>query len=412
MRVRSGGCSNTGNIKAYNEDYWGVDPSGYIFILADGMSSAGGGEIASSKTCQSVVRALLPNREKLGSLADDSKPDSRHTLISALKGAVIRSEREIYDAIEANPKLKGIASTCDLLFLANGSAFGTHIGNGRIYLLRGETGRQLTLDHNVYEYLRSQGVEESKLANYPHKNKLIRALGMSGGSDIDTLQVDLRQGDRIVMCSDGLHRYIQSPTHLAQLCQSMDPQSAAEFLCQYALDKGGEDNVTVICIEVSDPGARSSAIETDSKITALGNISFFCGLNYQEMLQIMPITFEQMVEPNTEIIREGDEGENFYMLVSGKCIVTSGGVKIATLEPGAAFGELSLLDRQPRSATITSLEKCKLLVIRASDFERLTQSGTLAVKLLWNVVHDLSERLRKSSDKIRNQGLELARRNL
>lgn len=407
MRVRSGGFSHVGMHKDQNEDYWGIDPSGYLFILADGMGGHAGGEVASRIACEGIVRALLPHREELGRLAEDAKPDSRQTLISALKGAIVKSERDIFDTAEGDPRLKGMATTCDLVFLINGIMYISHVGDSRVYLLRGETGRQLTVDHNVHEYLKAQGKTDMEIMGYPHREKLVRALGMSGGAEIDTLQLDLRQGDRIVMCSDGLHRYLIGPTQLAQLYGSMEPQRASEFLCQYALERGGEDNITVICVEISDPGSRTHAIETDSKITALGSISFFRELSYQEMLQVMPITFEQTIESGSVIIKEGDAGENLFILVEGRCAVSSGGVELATVEPGNAFGELALLDRQPRSATVTALERCRVLVIRSSDFEKLTHSGTLAVKILWNVVHELSERLRQSNEKMRIQGVKL-----
>ncbi|MFA5624320.1 MAG: cyclic nucleotide-binding domain-containing protein [Bradymonadales bacterium] len=407
MRVRSGGSSHVGLHKEHNEDFWGVDPSGYIFILADGMGGHAGGEVASRLACEGIVRSLLPHREELERLAEDAKPDSRQMLISALKGAIVKAERDIFDAAEADPRLKGMATTCDLLFLINGILYISHVGDSRVYLLRGETGRQLTLDHNVYEFLRAQGRSEEEIEGYPHRDKLVRALGMSGGAEIDTLQLDLRQGDRIVMCSDGLHRYLIGPTQLAQLYGTHDPQSAAEFLCEYALERGGEDNITVICVEISEPGTRKHALETDSKITALERISFFRQLSYQEMLQVMPITFEQTIEAGSIVIKEGDAGENLFILVEGRCGVSRGGVELATLEPGNAFGELALLDRQPRSATVTALERCRVLVIRSSDFEKLTHSGNLAVKILWNVVHELSERLRQTSEKMRMQGLKL-----
>ena len=125
------------------------------------------------------------------------------------------------------------------------------------------------------------------------------------------------------------------------------------------------------------------------------------------MLQIMPITFEKSFAAGEEIIHEGDVGEELFILVEGTCEVSNSGVKIAKLDVGSSFGELSLVDSQPRSATVRALEPSRVLVIRANDFERLTLSGALAVKLLWNVTHELSERLRKSSATIKRQGLML-----
>ena len=405
MRVRSGGFSYTSKASQINSEYWGIDPTGSIFVMASGLGT--NGDIASKSVCEDIVKSLLPHRTQLENMAADVRPDSRQMLMSSLCGAMIRAERNLYEKSEHEPGLKGLAATCDLLLLANGTVYINHVGNNRVYLLRGDTGRQLTIDHTVFEYLRAQGKNEEQIAHTSYKNRLIRALGMTGGAEVDTLQLDLRQGDRLVICSAGAYGFFQNATHLAQLYRYMDPQRAAEFLVNYAQEHGCDGDTSVICIEISDPGLRSSSLETDSRITALEQICFFRDLSYQEMLQVMPITFERTISPGTEIIHEGDVGEELYILVEGICEVTNSGVRLAKLEAGASFGELSLVDRQPRSATVRALDTCRVLGIRAADFEKLTISGSLAVKLLWNVTHELSGRLRESSETIRKQGLKL-----
>ncbi len=410
MRVRSGGSSSTARAQQQSGECWGIDPSGSFFVLASGLGNSAA--IASRQVCENIVKSLLPHRAQIEDMAADTRPDSRQMLMSSLCGAMIRSERTLVEMAEHSPQLKGMATTCDLLFLANGTVYVGHVGNNRLYLLRGDTGRQLTIDHTVYEYLRSQGKDDEQIAHASYKNKLIRALGMTGGAEIDTLQLDLRKGDRLVLASPGVWSCFLNATHLAQLYREMDPQRAADFLVDYALERGSEADASVICIEISDPGVRSSALETDSRIMALEQICFFRDLSYQEMLQVMPITFERVVAAGTEIIREGDVGEELYILVEGSCEVTNSGVTIARLDAGASFGELSLVDSQPRSATVRALEVSRMLVIRAADFEKLTLSGALAVKLLWNVTHELCERLRKSSETIRVQGLKLLKHNI
>jgi PPM family protein phosphatase len=404
MQVRAGGASEVGNVRDHNEDFYGVDPKGHIFVLADGMGGHASGEVASRLACEGIVRALLPHRDELVRMAQEGRPQSRQTLLAALRGAVIAAEQSIFDSISAEPSHKGMATTCDLVFLAAGSAFIAHVGDSRIYLLRGDTGRMLTMDHTVANFLRSQGKAEAEIRQHPHSEKLIRALGMSGGAESDTLQLDLRTKDRLVLCSDGLSRYLHSPMHLRQLYADKTPQEAADFLCQWAIRQGGEDNVTAICIEVLDPGARPDYVETDSRVSALGKLTFFQDLSYQEMLQIMPITYERRALPGDRIIAEGDDGEELFLLLDGACDVQTNGISIARVEAGQVFGELALVDRRPRSATVIATSTCRLLVLRRTDFEELTRSGALANKLLWNVINDLALRLRSATTRIVEQG--------
>ncbi|MBO4351167.1 MAG: cyclic nucleotide-binding domain-containing protein [Proteobacteria bacterium] len=403
MRVRSGGFSNAA--ETGNSEYWAIDPTGSFFVLSTGLAHHA--EISSQKVCEDIIKLLIPHRSQMAEMSADARPDSRQMLMSTLCGAMARAERSLFELAEQAAQYKDMAATADLLYLSNGSVYIGHVGYNRVYLLRGDMGRQLTIDHTVYEYLKSQGKSEEELARTAYKDRIVRALGMTGGADIDTLQVDLRKGDRIVICSYGVHRCIQNATHLAQLYRSMDPQRASEFLVNYAIEHGCTGEASAICIEISDPGLRSSSLETESRITALEQICFFRDLSYQEMLQIMPITFEKSFAAGEEIIHEGDVGEELFILVEGTCEVSNSGVKIAKLDVGSSFGELSLVDSQPRSATVRALEPSRVLVIRANDFERLTLSGALAVKLLWNVTHELSERLRKSSATIKRQGLML-----
>lgn len=404
MRVRSGGSSACAANLRECHAYWGIDPMGSFFVLTSGFGDQAA--FAGRCVCENVIHALLPHREQIENMASDSRPDSRKKLMDALCYAMTSAEQRLLESLK-NLNNAPLQATCDLIFLANGIAYMTHIGNGRIYLLRGDTGRQLTIDHTADEMARAQFRPVKDQNDAPYDAIPVRTLGSGENAQIDTLQVDLKQGDRLVMCNAGACQYFQNPTHLAQLYRTMDPQRGSEYLAQYAIDHGCVSCASVVCIEISDPGMRNGSLETDSRITALEQICFFRGLSYQEMLQIMPITFERVVDAGIQIIHEGDVGEELYILVEGKCEVSNRGVRIAMLDPGCSFGELSLVDRQPRSASVRAVEKTRVLVIRAVDFERMTLSGALAIKLLWNVTHELSERIRKSSETIRTQGAKL-----
>ena len=166
MRVRSGGYCNTS--ETGNSEYWAIDPSGSFFVLSTGLSDHA--STASQKVCEEIVKQLIPHRSQIAGMAADTRPDSRQMLMTTLCNAIAKGERGLFDMGEQSPNYKGMAATVDMLYLANGSVYIGHVGYNRIYLLRGDMGRQLTIDHTVYEYLKSQGKREEDLRNTAYKD--------------------------------------------------------------------------------------------------------------------------------------------------------------------------------------------------------------------------------------------------
>jgi PPM family protein phosphatase len=403
MQLRAFSATHIGKVKDQNEDFYFEDEQNGLFVVADGMGGHAAGEVASRMAVDVIAKALAPIAEELRELAALDTPDGRKQILARLEEAVRKADQTIYARAVAEPEKRGMATTVDVLLLAPGNAFIAHVGDSRVYLLRKGKGYQLTTDHSLANHLYAQGkLAPEEIERIPHKHALMRALGMAGGAQVDAIHLDILRGDRFVVCSDGLSTYFKANEDLLTLCSERTTQETAERLVGFANEKGGKDNITVIAIEIEDPEISRKTLETTQKIGLLQRIALFRDLSYQEMLQILPLTREYFAPADEVVIREGEPGGELFVLLEGGVDVESEGVNLTSLGPGSQFGELALVDDRPRSATVKTNAPSRLLVLRRNDFHDLTR-GELAPKLLWNLIFDISDRLRMTSWQLTEQ---------
>jgi serine/threonine protein phosphatase PrpC len=404
MNLLSFSATHIGKVKDQNEDFYYASENDGIFIIADGMGGHAAGEVASRMAVDVTLRSITAQREEISTLAAVDSSENRKRILAILETAVRQADEAIYARAKREPEKRGMATTIDVLFITNGSAFIAHVGDSRIYLLRNQQSFLLTTDHTLANHLHSQGkLSPEEIEKIPHKSALMRALGMSSGTQIDVVHIDLLRGDRFLLCTDGLSHYFKANQDVLSLWGESTSQEIAEDMIKFSNDKGGRDNTTIILVSVDDPGVSQKHVETTQKIRLLQHISLFRDLSYQEMLQLLSLTQEVNAIKDQVLIKEGESGEELYILLSGSVEVSAENVNITVLGPGSQFGELSLVDDRPRSATIKALETSRLLVLRRSDFRQLTRTGDLAPKLLWNLIFNISERLRNTSWQLTEQ---------
>lgn len=402
MKLRAFGATDIGKVKENNEDSHFVDAPNGVFIVADGVGGHAAGETASKLAVDTVVERVLPWVDKLRELASTDTPEGRRDVLALLEDAVRLADQRIFDRANEDPhRYRGMATTLDVLLVTPGGAFIAHIGDSRVYLVRGGAVTLLTTDHTIENLFLKEGkLTPDEIARMPRKNALSRALGL-GGAQVDVLYLDVLSADRFLLCSDGLSRYLGEGDLTRLVNQGVSMQSAAGFT-RFANDRGGKDNVTAVLVLVDEPGALQQRFETTRKIGLLRRTALFANLTDQEMLRVLPVTVEIALPPGKEVVREGEPGDELFVLLEGKVEIESGGVLLTTLGPGAQFGEQALVDSLPRSATVRTTEASRLLRLRRRDFEILTK-GELASKLLWNLVHALSQRLRTTSWQLSEQ---------
>lgn len=233
--------TDTGLVRTSNEDNLRVVPDLAFFAVADGMGGHRAGEVASGTALQVMERELI---KRLGSGEEPG---------SALSKAVKEANRSILELSGRNPELAGMGTTITacLATRANELLIG-QVGDSRAYLIRGDGIVQLTEDHSlVQELVRNGGISEEQAFVHPQRNVLTRAVGTDYSLEVDLYRVGYRPGDLLLLCTDGLTGYLRPPDLLLTVRSAPDLEAAVQALLEKALRAGGNDNITIILVELS-----------------------------------------------------------------------------------------------------------------------------------------------------------------
>ena len=182
---------------------------------------------------------------------DKSKGYDENRLVTSIKLANLR----IHEAAQRDPKLRGMGTTVVGIVMVDEGALIAHVGDSRVYRLRGGKLEQLTEDHSLLnDYIKMKKLSPEEIAAFPHKNVIVRALGMKESVKVD-IQLDKpMSGDVYLLCSDGLCGPVTDADLEDVLRTTPDLQSAASKLIQKANSNGGPDNITVVLAKVMGLG--------------------------------------------------------------------------------------------------------------------------------------------------------------
>jgi serine/threonine protein phosphatase PrpC len=397
MDFRYWAGTDIGRKRTHNEDNYLIDKNLNLFVVADGMGGHASGEVASAIAVH-AVRDVLHDARDIVDAYDDDDPSCHIEICTLLEYAVHIACEEIYQKALQEPEKRGMGTTLVLLLLIEERGFIAYVGDSRIYLTRGGAVYQLTEDHSLVNELvrkgkmRADEFEGSPYANF--KNAMTRAVGVYENVEVDTLDFDVIPGDCFLLCSDGLSEYVDD-TDIINTIALPDTDDIPGRLIELANTRGGKDNITAVVVQVPADESSDRAAEVNLTLDTLKKIPLFSRLSYQQLVRIMNVTRQKPIAEGQVICREGESGEEMFLIVRGKIGLTKDGVTITELGPGSHFGEMSLVDASARSATATVVEAGKLLTMSRHDFyEILRKEAPLAVKLLWSLVRVLAERLR------------------
>lgn len=246
MQIESAACTHVGRRSNNEDSYCAVEPIG-CFAVADGMGGYEGGEVASRVAIEALERFYRRNAsddDVTWPFAIDPALDPGQNMVTTgvrLADASVAAQR--------TGRLSSMGSTVATLVVREGRVVVGHVGDSRVYRVRGGRLEALTRDHSLYEEMLAMGTKVGPRSEFPHANVITRALGLKGPVRVDTRVERTRVGDVFLLCTDGLYDGV-SPERMAAVLSTMTARAAAPTLVQEAFVNGSKDNITAVVVAV------------------------------------------------------------------------------------------------------------------------------------------------------------------
>lgn len=238
MRIEVGSATDIGRVRERNEDSILVDPP--LYVVADGMGGHRGGDVASQVAVETMEAAAAA--------------EGRRSLAEQVRLA----NSAVWERSAEDQRLSGMGTTLTAARVDGSTLLLAHVGDSRAYLMRDGVLEQLTDDHTlVARMVRSGEITPAEADVHPHKNVMTRALGTEEEVEVDEDSIALLDGDRFLLCSDGLTGMVTEDQIQAILENSDQPQQAADRLVKAANRAGGIDNISVVVIDAIDEDGES-----------------------------------------------------------------------------------------------------------------------------------------------------------
>lgn len=232
MKLVAGAFTHEGRSRSLNEDSHVIDERLLLFAIADGMGGHKGGEVASQTAIEALRAAVAGGR--------------------SINDAITMANSAVIERAHGRPELAGMGTTMTAAVVAGGRQLLIgHVGDSRAYLLHGGELRRLTQDHSLVEELVRDGrLTPEQAESHPRRSIITRALGVDAEVDVDLYTVEVTPGDRVILCSDGLTTMVRERDIERIARADPDAQRASEALVDAANEAGGEDNITVVVLDV------------------------------------------------------------------------------------------------------------------------------------------------------------------
>lgn len=250
LRRTAFGDTDVGRRRVSNEDAFGLDTDAGVFIVADGMGGHAAGEVASREAVDTVLamirRDVQTFREiETGERTEDHVRRAKRAVEAAMQAATYM----VFAIAETDPEHRGMGTTLSTLLVAGDLGITGQVGDSRIYRVRGAEVTRLTEDHTLVAWQIKQGIISPQEAERsPHRNVITRAVGSRDYVQVDTRVFDLVPGDRFLLCSDGLHGYLDDAEIPPMLAKH--PADAVRGLIALANQRGGRDNITAVVVSI------------------------------------------------------------------------------------------------------------------------------------------------------------------
>jgi serine/threonine protein phosphatase PrpC len=247
MRVRFAGETDTGMKRTHNEDFLYLPDEERLVMVADGMGGHACGDVASRMAVETVTEFFQATADEVDLtwpfMVDRDSRRDENRLITGIKLANLK----IFETAQRENRYRGMGTTLVAGLFCDDALMLAHVGDSRIYCLRDGRFTQLTEDHSLLnDYIKMKRITPEEIDAFPHKNVIVRALGMKETVAVDVLRETPRMGDIYLFCSDGLSGMIEDEMMSRALQEEKDLDRCCERLVEEANAAGGQDNITVV----------------------------------------------------------------------------------------------------------------------------------------------------------------------
>jgi protein phosphatase len=254
MPTISAGLSDVGRRRSINEDSFFCDDALGFYVVADGVGGHSKGEVASQEAVEQLQMWILREASSLrAAFARTAAGDleARWEVRRLLEAGVKSACYMVFGLAEQDPDKRGMSTTISAVLVNGGFCYAAHVGDSRVYRVRKTQVIQITEDHTLINYKLKHGLLTPEEATHAKgKNVITRAVGHKDYVQVDTADIDVEPGDRLLLCTDGLHGYLGSDHDVYELIGEGPLGSCVEAAIALANERGGKDNITAVAVEV------------------------------------------------------------------------------------------------------------------------------------------------------------------
>lgn len=237
--------TDVGKKRTNNEDSYLINDKGRqkLFIIADGMGGHNAGEVASGEACRMVDKYIQTH---------DGSIDE------VLRSAVRHANRELFIRASENNAMSGMGTTIDVLLAEKNKIHVAHVGDSRVYIISRDSVRKITHDHSVVGMMMDSGsITEEEARVHPQRNLITRAVGTAMTVEVDIVNETIHNGEWVLMCTDGLTNMVPKDEICRIVTTASNITAAANKLVEKAKENGGDDNITVVLLNLPTKKGRN-----------------------------------------------------------------------------------------------------------------------------------------------------------
>ena len=352
-----------------NDDYALVNQEQGVYILCDGVSEGGNGRFASEFISKQIQERLTEANhfiKKNG--ATLLGPKRLQKMQELLLAAYAEAQTAMVKLSATNDNYKNAHTTCITLWMDGRFAILAHIGDSRAYLYRAGKVYQLTKDHNGYDELLKMGMSPDEAQKNPLAKSLAKAFG-ARFTQPDLLKIEFQPNDILIFCTDGVYTVLQNqgfPQLVQAMIQGQDYKSAIEQCARLS----GDDS-TLVQVQFPKEMKQESGIQASDRIKLIQATPLSKYFDYIQKSHVAAVCEIENFKAGSLIFQEDTDGDCMYVVASGMLEVLLKGQNLTFKGPGEFIGEVALLQRGKRTASVIAKEDSTLLSLQRADLDEV-----------------------------------------